>query len=856
MPSPIVLMRAIQEGLLSVSPRDRIRAALLLLALPDAGQARTLLADHALGDADAGVRTVARGALTLLDERADPTASSSIAPPRKLATRFHELVRDPRPRVRLGALAQVLKYKSGVLVELVERAMENEDDPEVLAAMVAVLAQRGSSAHLGAIARLLDHPDPVVVERAVHAVAFLGREAVLPLLEPFRQHAESRVREAAVAACDELDPDRLVVKLVRPQAVEAVAERLASPDARERLAGLEAAAAHMSDPGIEGLVEVLSELDAEPRVADAARALIDGVAARAAAEAPTPPTPTGVAELESSWVRLPPRQLAAKRLRARLAHPDERVRTEALEHLRAHPVKALLPVVLDRLGAEDLPVVKASLVRTVGVLGSDAEVPRLASYLTHGNPHVVRAALLALHRLGGDEMLPLFLTLLARPDPRVQEQAVAALLRLGPDQLLSYVITMAKSSREDARSRALTLLERVNTPVVEDLVLDMLEREQSDRLIPREMFLLARTASPRSIGLIWTIRRRRPTLSEQFQLVLNKLSDRWNLSLDDIRARGDVFIDEHPELLEPPAPPETPKRPQGRWTIFSLREELDRRWVGLTACLLWVFACYHFDVLGFGSALSPGGLSVEAERALMEQSEGLAYKPAPAAPELPPLAYAEALEAVAACFVTGLAEPSRDEVMTAERVRLKAQGFTHEPYLDMEARGAYRGPSNRAVREATDRIARGDLEAALTVLNEALAMVESENLLVRADLTREIARLLVKLGRLDEARVAALLQVALRRKIVAVRRATTKPGGGSLGTHADEQDVERAGTELTAAFDEARRRVLLTGSPTGLTPEEEREAHAQLEKLAREGKITPEEHREALANTPSRTGRR
>lgn len=873
-------MRKVQEGLLSVTPRDRMGALLHLLALPDAAQAHALLTDHASGDADPRVRQVAQGSLRLLDERVDPTAASSIAPPKQLSLRFHELLRDPRPRVRLGALAQVLKYKGGILVELVEGAMAHEEDPDVLGAMVAVLGQRGSNAHLGAIAELLAHPEPGVVERAVHATAELGREAVLPLLEPLRQSGIERLRAAAVAACDALDPNRPVVKAVRPQAADVVAERLTSPDPRERLAGLEAAAAHMADPGIEGLVEVLSELDAEPRVAAAAHALLGSVTRRAAAEALTPSSPADSAELHESRAKLaasgseaagpdgrsddlagdpdasrfalgaptdlPPRQLAEQRLRARLKAPDERTRLEALAALRAHPVKALLPVVLERLEVEDLSAVKAALIGVVGTIGSDAEVPRLTGYLCHANPRVVRASVIALYRLAGDDAVPLFLTLLARPDTRIVEQAIAALMRLGPDKLLAYVITMAKSPREDVRGRALTLLERLGTPATEDLVLDMLEREHSDHLIPREMFLLARHASPRSIPLIWTIRCRRPPLTEQFQLLINKLSVRWGLTVEEVRARGEVYVDEHPEVLEPPrsvVPPEPPKR----WVTASLPDEIDRRWVGLAALVIGAYTCFTFDIGGFRTVMATGGLSSDAERELQEQAVGLSLKPLPVLPDLPSTVYGAALEAVAASFVKPLADPPRDVVMARERARLKALGITHEPYLDMEARAAVRAPSNRARRDATDRIARGDLEGALAVLKEALSKVEPENYLIRSDLTREIAQLLVKIGRLSEARAMALLQVDLRKKIVSIRRAASRPGGASIGTFAEEKAAENAAADINAAFDEAARRIAATGSASGLLPEEREAARAALDALAREGKIKPERLRQGLA---------
>ena len=853
MPSAVALMHAIQEGLLSGRPPDRMQALLALLALPDAAQARAMLADHAEADPDPGVRALATGALMLLSERPDPTAASSIAPPKKLAAAFREKVRDPRPRVRLGALAQVLKYRGGVLVELVEEAMSAEEDPEVLGAMVAVLSRTGSPAHLGAVARLVEHPDPRVAERALAAAVELGHEAVLPLVALHREAADPRVRAAAVAACEPLDPERLAFRPAPPGSADALAAQLISADPKVRFAALSSASTRLDDPAIEGLVEVLSELDAEPAVAAAARALLGRQSELADAAAPTPVSAADLPDLERSWARLPPRQLAEKRLRARLGHPEPRVRREALAQLADHPVKALLPVVVERLGAEDDLDALAGLVRAIGRLGSDAEVPRLVGYLSHGNPRVVRASVIALHRLAGDDMLPHVLTLLARPDPRVQEQAIAALLRLGPDKLLAYVITMGRSAREDARHRALALLERLESPAIEDVALDMLEREQSERLIPRELALLGRTATLRSIGLLWTVRRRRPTLADPFTLLVNRLSDRWGISAEEIRARGEVFLDEHPELLEPPAAAAPAReRPRARWRIFSLPDELDRGWLRAAAFAAVLAGCYTFDVGGFRSAGQPGGLSPDAERQLVENTAREAARPPPPAPELPPAQYAAALSAVAASYLPAFGDPPKDRVMAAERARLKALGITHEPYLDLEARGAVRAPSNRSLRESAARVARGDPEGAVAILREALAATEAENLLVRRDLTREIARLLVRIGRLDEARATAVAGLELARKVVAIRRAATRPDGSAIGTFDEERAVERSAADLAAAFDEAARRLRDTGAVDGLAPAEQAAAREQVDELARTHVITAAEYaaaKRALENT-------
>lgn len=841
MPSPIVLMRRVQDGLLSPAPRDRMEALVALLALPDVAQARALLADHAARDADERVRQLAAGCSTLLEERIG--APAAVPPPKKLAARFRELLEDPRPRIRLGALAQVLKYKGGILAELVEEAMEREAAPDVLAAMCAVMGQRGTVAHLGTLAGLVSHEDAHVAAQAVHALALLGGASVRALIEDVASTADLRVAAAADAALAGMAGHEAAP--ARPVEVHQIALALTSHDQRVRLTGLEAARSHLDDPAILGLVEVLSELDMEAAVSQVARTVLGVVEAQSAAEPAA--APLGAPDPERSWQKLPPRQLAERRLRARLSHRDEAVRERALLNLKQHPVKALLPLVLDALSTEESPRILALLIHCAGRTGGEAEVPRLAAYLAHGNPAVVRAALIALWRLAGDEMQPLFLTLLARSDERVQEQALAALLRMGPEKLLAYVMTMARSPRQEVRERALTLLARIPTPAVEDIALDMLEREQSDRLIAREIALIARTASPRSIPLIWTVRRRRGALFDAIAGLVTQLSERWGLPVEEIRARGDAYLDLHPELLSPPEATAAKPARARRWRIVTLAEEMERGWAvaGVLAVVLMVG--YHLDQAGIRTQ-GAGGAGGEEQR-MIESAHSGAIPPPPPPPERFPdqASFVAALEEVAASYQHASEDPTESSIVALARAQLIADGFTGEKFIDMEARGQVRGPANRAILDARARLAKNDAGGAAQVLSDALAKVELENILVRCDLARELARAYVAAKKLREAREAARLSLELARQAVAIRRATPRPQGGMMAGEADEAEIERSARDLDAAFEEAERRLERGGSITALTADEVAAAKRALDELRVGGKISADEHAQALA---------
>jgi hypothetical protein len=847
MASPVVLMRAIQEGLLSTAPRDRMVGLVCSLALPEAAQARALLADHSIRDADEQVRRLAAGCSTLLEEKIG--AAAAVPPPKKLTTRFRELIEDARARIRLGALAQVLKYKGGILVELVEEAMAREEEPEVLAAMCAVLAQRGSVAHLGTIARLIGHEEAMVAAQAVRALALLGGAAMRPLLENVASASDLRVASVAdevlahLTAHPEQGP-------ARPVEVHQIALALTSHDQTARLKGLEAAKSHLDDPAVLGLVEVLSELDADGAVSQVAKTLMGAAEERAHSEVPT--ATVEVPDVSRSWAKLPPRQLAALRLRARLDHPDEAVREAALTQLKDHPVRALLPLVIEKLATEESPRVLAILIHCVGRMGVEADVPRLAAYLSHGNPAVVRAALIALWRLGGDEMQPLFLTLLTRPDERVQEQALAALLRMGPDKLLAYVMTMAKSPREEARERALTLLTRIPTPAVEDIALDMLEREQSDRMIAREMQLIARTASPRSIPLIWTVRRRRGALGDEFAGLIAQLSERWGLSIEEIRGRGDAFLDAHPEVLAPPETAAAAPPKKRRWRIVSLVEDVERGWAVAGVVAIALMAGYHLDLGGIRTDGSSG--TGGEEQRMIETAQAMSHPAATSPTELPASSsFAAEVDAIAKSYLVKPEDPAAAAITELARSQLVAAGFTNEAYIDMEARGQVRGPADRAIRDARARQARNDAGGAVAVLVDALSKVEAENILVRCELARELARAYVAAKNLKEARQAARLALELARKAVAIRSATPRPGGGGMMANADDAAaIEASARHLDGAFDEAERRFEMAGSVTALTPEEIAAGKDALEKLKAEGKISAEQYAQAIAQIEGR----
>ncbi|MBI4859984.1 MAG: HEAT repeat domain-containing protein, partial [Candidatus Riflebacteria bacterium] len=436
------LITAVQEGLASPEPRARMAALLSALAIPDPAQAKPLLHRAANEDADPQVRHTAQRTIALLEEKgvtAGPGEGQAAGD--KVVEKFRELLADARPKIRLGALTKVLKYRSTKLLPLVEEALDREQVPQVQAAIVDVLGRLGAVECLARLVRLLDHSEASVAARAVSAVAALGRDAALPLLALLLERRESQILSAVLTALMPTDPARVfatldqlagsddesarsaafhcLAQLEDPRCVpiaekllaketneelaeaareflsrlkkageegfvEQLRERLTSLDPLVRKSALADAREHLDHPEVRGLVDMLAQLDPDREVQDAAKLVAqENLAELAESESVSALIPE-LAQMTAEQRAARQEKLVSK-FKNLLSRKQERLRMKAVLKAKKYQEKCLLPLIVEKMEFETSPGVLAAMLLTLADIGSDSDVPLISPYLNHRN---------------------------------------------------------------------------------------------------------------------------------------------------------------------------------------------------------------------------------------------------------------------------------------------------------------------------------------------------------------------------------------------------------------------------------------------------------------------------------------
>ena len=125
-------------------------------------------------------------------------------------------------------------------------------------------------------------------------------------------------------------------------------------------------------------------------------------------------------------------------------HPQPSVRHVAATVIGSRPLPQAVPVVRDRLAAEEDPRTLAALVEALGRIGGSRDLTLLARFARHPDETVALAAVDALEAIGLPSSVEALAPLVADTRPRLSERAAVALTELGPrgrEQLREFAKT-------------------------------------------------------------------------------------------------------------------------------------------------------------------------------------------------------------------------------------------------------------------------------------------------------------------------------------------------------------------------------------------------------------------------------
>jgi HEAT repeat protein len=290
---------------------------------------------------------------------------------------------------------------------------------------VSALAQLGSEAAIALLQQALQHSDDWVRFEAASALAHLGSEAAIALLQQALQHSNSRVRSAAARALAQLGSEAVIPLL--QQALQHSAYRVRYKAART-----------LAQLGSEAVIPLLQQAlqDSDYRVRrQAARAL---------------------AQLGS--------EAAIPLLQQALQDSDDWVRYKAARALAQLGSEAAIPLLQQALLQQALQHsdhrVRSAAARALAQLGSEAAIPLLQQALQDSDHRVRSAAASALGQLGSEVAIPLLQQALQDYHHFVCYKAAEQLGKIGSPELISKQWQLWQEDKIDSTSVILAIQDR------------------------------------------------------------------------------------------------------------------------------------------------------------------------------------------------------------------------------------------------------------------------------------------------------------------------------------------------------------------------------------------------------------
>ncbi len=167
------------------------------------------------------------------------------------------------------------------------------------------------------------------------------------------------------------------------------------------------------------------------------------------------------------------------RLAEELGSLDSDRRFKALKIVAATELgKDLEPVLLELLNDPDRRV-RATLVKTIGILGSADAVRALIHALSDPDRRTRANAIEAFEEIGNPKVVGLLLPFLKDPDNRVRANAAKALWKLGHPETLEVLAEMINDPVENMRLSAVWAFGEIMPPGVEQILEDAAQDDQS-----------------------------------------------------------------------------------------------------------------------------------------------------------------------------------------------------------------------------------------------------------------------------------------------------------------------------------------------------------------------------------------
>ncbi|MBI4859557.1 MAG: HEAT repeat domain-containing protein [Candidatus Riflebacteria bacterium] len=439
-------------------------------------------------DPSTAIRHFARRAIDTIERRTGVRPAGAAEAPFPFdQERWQERLTAQDPAERLAAAQAFEKIPDPSVRRLAAQLLPAESDPQVKGALLKVLGRCRDEADLPLIFRHLVETDATVRSEAVLALEGFYNQSIVDHLLPLVRDPDNRTRANVLLILGRYDEQLVVAPLTEMATSQEVwmkdsalfvARSLATPRCVELMGRMyqESLKDSYLLPKIDRALKELAEKD-DPAAQRVLRSLSQGRFQQEESRIDLDRVlDTIEIELREG---MEGRERRVQRFaistpdefREAIVHADYERRLSAVEAGVNLDRTATAQVFRERLPAESHPFVLSKLVKELGRVGNEADIPAIAACLSHPDGRVRANAVEGLAHIGGEKVYDLVKPLLDDPVPRVKANAARIISRIDRDRAFGTLKQMIMAEAAGVSDSAIHALGEVWT----DDVLELLE---------------------------------------------------------------------------------------------------------------------------------------------------------------------------------------------------------------------------------------------------------------------------------------------------------------------------------------------------------------------------------------------
>lgn len=438
---------------LAVSDNREMRESAIYILGEIADDEAIELLNEAASDPDEKVRTRAadavKKALRLRSERmpaAAPDDGETSYPKSILSDPETAREIDEKSKVEIKRILGMIQNsdKLGAL-KLVEK-LDYEQNPYVKASMISAIGRLGNRSDMENLLPCLADEDTRIVANTVEALENIGNPRCVAHLVKIITHPDNRVRANVIKAIWKYAHVNVLANKV---IIEKLREMLNSPRAEMRESAIFVLGEIEDDASVELLNTVVADRDEniKKKAIGAVEKIVAAVSEREASEASSESlmikTAAEVAAMAPGEKKTPKQlreeEAAAKAKAEKPKEMDEATKAEVarIQKTIDSGDKNILPGMLERLGREKNPFIKATLLAAVGKFGSKNEMDQIVPFLSDDDTRVIANAVEALETINNPKCVEHVIKLISHADNRVRANVVKAIWKFAHTNIMA-----------------------------------------------------------------------------------------------------------------------------------------------------------------------------------------------------------------------------------------------------------------------------------------------------------------------------------------------------------------------------------------------------------------------------------